>query len=159
MRSRTLVIIGVVAVAVFLGMPMVGYASMKTPGMSVNIDVTARCASATSVNAASYTCSFVPDQGGKPSFFSYVGAFWGSFGHTGSVVIDYPTVSIVVLDLTTGNRMIADQYFDYTWGQVWSHSFNVGAEVGQRIHVQVQIFAAQGMSMGYQGFDYTVPSL
>ena len=156
---KKLMMLAVVAVAVFLGLPMIGYASVKASGTTVSIDLTARCASATSVNAASYTCSFETSAGGKQSYWSYVGTWWGSLGHTGSVVIDYPTVSIVVLDLTTGNRMIADQYFDYTWGQVWSHSFNVGAEVGQRIHVQVQIFAAQGMSMGYQGFDYTVPSL
>jgi hypothetical protein len=159
MRSRTLVIIGVVAVVVFLGIPMIGYANVKAAPMSVKIDVSARCASATSVNAAGYTCSFAVDNGGKPSYFSYVGSFWGSFGHTGSVVINYPTVSIAILDWTTYDRIVPDQYFDYTWGQVWAHSFKVGAEVGQHIHVQVQIFASAGNSMGSQSFDYTVPAL
>jgi len=156
---RSLIILGIVAVAVFLGLPMIGYASVKDMGTTVSIDLTARCASATSVNAASYTCSFETSAGGKQSYFSYVGTFWGTLGHTGSVVINYPTVSIVVLDLSTGDRMVNDQYFDYTWGQVWTHSLNVGAEVGQRIHVQVQIFASAGVSVSYQGFDYTVPSV
>ena len=155
---RTLLIIGIVAVAVFLGLPMIGYASVKDTGMTVSIDVTARCASAT-YGTASYTCSFAVDQGGKPSYWSYVGTWWGSLGHTGSVVIDYPTVSIAILDWTTYDRIVEDQYFDYTWGQVWSHEFKVGADTGQRIHVQVQIFASAGNSMGYQAFDYTVPSL
>jgi hypothetical protein len=159
MRSRTLVIIGVVAILIVLGLPMIGYASLKESAASVNIDVTARCASATSFNAASYTCSFAVDQGGKPSYWSYVGTFWGSLGHTGSVVINYPAVSIVILNMVTGDRIVEDQYFDYTWGQVWSHSFKVDANAGQRVHVQVEIYAAQGMSMGYKTFDYTVPSL
>ena len=154
---KPLLMLGVIAVVAFLGLPMMSYASMETPGMSVNIDVTARCASATSFNAAAYTCSFAVDQGGKPSYWSYVGTWWGSLGHTGSVVINYPTVSVAILDWTTYERMTDDQYFDYTWGQTWSHSFNVGADPGQRVHVSVQIFAAQSVSMGYQGFDYTVP--
>jgi len=159
MRSRTLLIIGVVAVVIFLGLPMVGYVSVSAAEASVNIDVTAKCASATSVNAASYTCSFGVSEGGKQSYFSYVGTFWGSLGHTGSVVINYPAVSIAILDKTTYERIVPDQYFDYTWGQLWTHTINVPANPGQQIYVSMQIFAAQSMSMGYQTFQYTVPSI
>jgi len=156
---RTLLKIGIVTAVAFLGIPMIGYATMETPGMSVNVALTAQCASASSFNHATYTCSFTADQGGKPSYWSYVGTFWGSRVNTNSLVINYPTVSIAVLDKTTYERMVPDQYFDYTWDQTWTHTIKVPANPSQHIYVQVQIFASQGNSMGYQGFDYTVPSI
>ena len=156
---RTLLKIGIVTAVAFLGIPMIGYATMETPGMSVNVALTAQCASASSFNHATYTCSFSTDQGGKPSYWSYVGTFWGSRVNTTSIVINYPTVSIAILDKTTYDRIVPDQYFDYTWGQLWTHTINVPANSGQHIYVSMQIFAAQSVSMGYQGFDYTVPAV
>lgn len=159
MRPRTVLIIAIVVVVLFLGLPMIGYANVKPVERTLKITVNASLASASSMGV--YSVSFALDQGGKQSYWSYFGEFW-SLGSSLSTVNTFPQVSVVITNgQPTYARLAEDQSWAYTYGTQSTHVITMANHVdpGQKYDVQVGIDSAQSVGNGFQRFTYTVPGV
>ena len=153
---KRLVIIGIAAaIAVFLAMPAIALNDKKADADDmVSIRVSAYVPAYRDWSGSDITITVERGDAALPSYWSYIGEYWGGFVNPGTTIPDYPFLSVLVQKAgEPETRQTWTEPYTYGYTLVWDGTYAVVD--GDTLFIQAQVYWSQS-SGAYESLYYEV---